>query len=351
MKKLLLLLVLAISGGLVICNHFFQINPGDFFKRTSSVEATNIKYRHELVILNKSFHRDLERSVILYKSFEKYFLDADNMPFFIVVPEKDMSLFQNKFYELKSKQEIRKLPEFLADLEVLSKCGEPDLSGEAGWLSQQVVKLCFGSTELAKNYIMIDSDNYFTRNFDPKILFKNGVLKTFAWRISKSRIEKNKTIMVPVFNTSYQDASGNIATQGISINRYDSMLFIKNLLGHRNSIFYEFVTSPFFFNSDVLYRMKKLIKKNRWHNFTYLLKMIPFEMQWYGEYVLQYENFLQSQAIFMPVNSPDECHPEDGGKKAYGIWFQSVIYDYNKDHSGIIKDNDQLIYKRPAHCK
>jgi len=52
-------------------------------------QETQHKYQNDLAFLNKSFQRDLERSVIAYKSFEKYFLGAEHVPFVIVIPSKD----------------------------------------------------------------------------------------------------------------------------------------------------------------------------------------------------------------------------------------------------------------------
>jgi len=299
------------------------------------------EYQYDLAIMNKSFKRDLERSVILYQSFERYFLGADKTPFFIVIPAKDWDLFVNRFKILKDNNDIKNTPQFISEQEVFERCNEPDVSGN-GNIAQQVVKLCFGSTKIAKNYIMMDSDNYFTKDFNPKILFKNGVLKTFAWKLPKSRIENNKNRKLGCC------ASPIMRNNGQSITAYDMHVFIKDFFGNKNQEFYEFVTSPFLFDSNALIRMKKLIDKKGGYKIATLIRLIPFEMQWYGEYMLQHENFINIDGIMTVVNSPDECHPEDGGSNSYGFCFQSVIYDY--ENHGPAKNNDQLIYVRPAHC-
>lgn len=310
------------------------------FKR-DDLSSEQYEYQYDLAVMNKSFKRDLERSVILYKSFEKYFLGAEKIPFVMVIPVIDWDLFINRFQDLKEHEEIRGVPQFITEEEVFERCNEPGLSME-GWLSQQVVKLCFGSTRIAKNYIMIDSDNYFVKEFDPKVLFKNGVLKTIAWKLPNSRIEGDKTSMLNGF------ISPILRNNGHQITTHDMHIFIKDFFGNKKQDFYAFVLSPFLFNSDALARMKKFIDKKGGYKISTLIRLMPYEMQWYGEYVLQHEDFIKTGGIMKLINSPDECHPEDPGPGYYGFWFQSVIYDYV--NNGPSKDSDQLIYKRPAHC-
>ncbi len=307
------------------------------FKRE---QASEHKYEHDLAIMNKSFKRDLERSVILYKSFEKYFLGAESVPFVIVIPAGDWDLFMNRFKNLKDRKEIENIPQFITEQEVFERCNEPDISSNGG-LAQQAVKLCFGSTRIAKNYIMMDSDNYFIKEFDPKILFKGGVSKTFSWKLPESYIEKNK---IAILSCCINPIMRN---NGQSITHYDMHVFIKDFFGNKKKEFYGFVMSPFVFNSDALARMKKWIDKKGGYKIATLIRLMPFEMQWYGEYMLQHENFIPMNAIFTLIESPDHCYLEDGGD-AYGFTFQAIIYDY-VDHQGN-RENSQLVYKRPAHC-
>lgn len=69
-----------------------------------------MKYQHGLGILNKSFSRDLKRSINLYQSFEKYVLNQENIPFFIVIPAKDLERFKEEFQSMKNQKLIKKLP-------------------------------------------------------------------------------------------------------------------------------------------------------------------------------------------------------------------------------------------------
>lgn len=332
--KLILIAVLLIAGG------FFFYKQSEFFAPRSENQ-----YQYDLAILNKSFKRDLERSALLYQSYEKYFLNYENTPFFVVVPLADLDLFKQRFDDLKDQNAIKKLPEFLTEQDVLKTCGEPDITYNGSW-TQQVIKLCFGMTNIAKHYIMIDSDNYFTKNFDPKVLFEGGTFKTFGWKLPESLVEQYKTYKMNHFIDKLY--LGDTTA-------YNNYVLVKDFFGNNNEGlfakykgFYAFVASPFYFNSDVIHRMRGFIDKKGGYNFAMLITIVPFEMQWYGEYVLQHEKYIQYPGMFKLVSSPDECVPEDGGDNVYGLWYQSLIYDY--ENHGPAAENTQLIYKRPAHC-
>jgi len=303
----------------------------------NSFEENDFGYEYDFAVLNKSFKRDLERSVILYKSFEKHFLNFENTPFYIVIPSRDWKLFLDRFRDLKSRGEIKMIPKFMTEQEVFQRCGDEDVS-DHGNVAQQVVKLCFGSTRVAKNYLQIDSDNYFLKDFDSKILFKNGKPITMAYELSKSVIEEGKNMNLPC---AYDPILRNYERMSAD----DMHMFKKNFFGNRVKKRYGFVFSSYLFNSDSLFRMKKFIEKKGGYKISHLIRLIPYEMQWYGEYVLQQENFIRGIPIFSLISSPDECHSEIPSDNSYGICFQSVIYTKTP-----VTDNPKLIYKRPPHC-
>jgi len=196
---------------------------------------------------------------------------------------------------------------------------------------------------------MIDSDNYFTKPFDPKILFEDGVLKTFSWRLPEERIKYNKSFQIPWFtdNCMSPAIAEKMRSTGGMITSHNLMVLIKDFFGNKNKDFYGFVMAPFVFNSDALDRMKKFIEEKGGYKFSMLIRLMPFEMQWYGEYMLQHELFVPMNGIFTIIESPDHCYEEDGGASAYGVWFQSIVYDYANFQAS---ENSHLIYKKPMHC-
>ena len=77
--------------------------------------SKNHEYKNEFAVLNKSFKRDVKRSANLYESFEKYYIGAENIPFYIVIPETDLDLFKSEFNSLKLENKIKGLPIFITE--------------------------------------------------------------------------------------------------------------------------------------------------------------------------------------------------------------------------------------------
>lgn len=337
MKKILILVAL-LSGILL----YYAMNYTDKFDPFNIFE-TKYEYKDEFAILNKSFKRDLKRSANLYQSFEKYYVGAESIPFYIIIPEFDVKLFQNEFNDLKNKNKILKTPIFITEDALLTMCGEPTGITYNGNWTQQVVKLCFGMTNLAKNYFSLDSDLYFTSEFsDRSELFHKDTLKVVSWKIPDSILREYKQQKLYWFGVDHEAGKN-----GLSNSSYESMTRVKDFWGNKNSTYYGFVHGGVLISSDVIHRMRLLMEKKGGYNFASLIRIIPFEMQWYGEYVLQHEKFYMGRSLFTLINSPKECHPAISNK-TYGHWFQSMIYDYETHNPAI--DNDQIIYKRPAHC-
>jgi len=296
------------------------------------------KYKSEFAILNKSFKRDLKRSANLYQSFEKYYIGAESIPFYIVVPEIDLDLFKNEFKLLKNESKIYNYPILITEKEIIDICKEPEIVLTSGYWAMQTIRLCFGMTNLARNYFSIDSDAYFTRTFDKHSdLFKNDILKVMSGKMSKEDLEKSK-----------KNKLGLLKFSGLTHTVYDHLTKIKDFWGNKVSTYYGFIFGGVLISSDVIHKMYDLMQKKGGYNFATITAISPFETQWYGEYLLQHEKFFSSKIlVFSLISSPDECHIENS-KHDYGKVFQSVIYDY-KTHKASI-DNDKIIYKRPAHC-
>lgn len=73
-RYILLLIVLVISLAFYTKKYYKQYN-------FNNIVQEKYKYQYDFAVLNKSFTRDLNRSLHLYESFEKYFFDAENTRF------------------------------------------------------------------------------------------------------------------------------------------------------------------------------------------------------------------------------------------------------------------------------
>jgi len=314
---------------------------------------TKNSYQHEFAILNKSFNRDINRSMNLYKSFEKHFQGANHVPFFIVIPSRDLGLFRDRFENAKNNNEIEKTPILMTEEEVLHKAGEPDIAYDGAY-AMQVIKLCFGLLNIAKYYMLIDSDAYFTKDFDPKILFYNKKLKTIATLFTQKEKESmkfSKHYLVPA------SCIGHITKCNINSvciedgNHFLNMTIIKDFWGNnKKDEMYRFVYGVVHINSDAIHRMKNIMMNKGYSSFAKLIRIVPFEIQWYGEYVLQHEDFIPTAELFTEINDYDECHNESGGEGKYGIIFQSMIYNLSNDKDIENRSDNQLKYRRPITC-
>ena len=83
---------------------------------------------HNLVIFTASYIVDLDRLEILKASVDKF--NADKIPFYIVVPQKDLEIIKNKIVTGNESYELK----FITDEEVLHSQREQT----EGWKKQQV---------------------------------------------------------------------------------------------------------------------------------------------------------------------------------------------------------------------
>ena len=102
------------------------------------------------VIYCKSFNRDIERYKKLVNSVKKF--NVENLDFYTSVPSTDLNLFKNQIGSDYVK--------FVADEDIYN-----NIPAMRGWESQQVVKSSFWKLNVCNNYLMIDSDSYFIKEF------------------------------------------------------------------------------------------------------------------------------------------------------------------------------------------
>ena len=112
---------------------------------------------HNLVIFCKSYRGDLNRIKILKDSIDRF--NADKLPFYIVCPQDDISLFQRELINGKENYELK----LISDEDVLRANGIEKQKQD--WYFQQIIKLGFYKLGLCNHYAIFDSDCYFIQNF------------------------------------------------------------------------------------------------------------------------------------------------------------------------------------------
>ncbi len=271
------------------------------------------KQKH-FVIVNKSYDKDLQNSLRLYESYEKFVI-PHTTDFYLVVPQKDLKLFYQQLKNAKNRNIIKKLPIFLTDEEVYRKCGEHVYSkatNMTGWKGQQVVKMCFAKLNIADNYLTIDSDSYFTRTFNTNILFKNNVAKTYMPR----KIAKNNKEIFRQKHPTY----------------YNYIAAIKNIINYKPNDYNLLFSSFAMWSSFVLKDLEITINKNYNYDFADLINIVPYEMQWYAYFMhAKYQDKLYPlPSIFTIIDSDNSkailrsCYPTKGFPWQYGLTFNNV---------------------------
>lgn len=211
-----------------------------------------------IVILCKSFDRDAGRAKILFESIKKH--NKEKIPFYLSVPSADIALFKNT---LGTEDNT-----LVADEDVLGK------TIEQSWVTQQIIKSSFWKLGLCQNYLMVDSDSYFIRDFgvaDFLVDVEQAIPYTvmheqkdlFAWTA------KNHTILGFDPQISYAKDRKPIME-----------------LFDRKGRLYDFGPGPVIWSAAVWRSLEeKYIKPN---NLTFedLVRAVSGEFGWYGEWLL-----------------------------------------------------------------
>ena len=204
-------------------------------------------YKYDFVVFVPSCARDFKRFKILKESFDNH--NPDNVPLILLVPFEDVSLFET----LRNGRE-NYVFEIMDDEKIITEPVFDNLFWEK-WRYQQLKKLYFAKSDIAKFYMLVDSDCYFIDDFHiSDVMYDDNTPYLFATEIGNEYVREGVTS-------------------------------IKNFFSRQGEI-YDFVLSAsVVFSSDMIKDFEKfLIAKDE--NFQTIITKIPYEFQWVGEYFL-----------------------------------------------------------------
>ena len=115
----------------------------------------------------KSYFNDLNRAERLVKSIKAH--NLDQIPLYFIVPCEDLDSFKHKL----GTEDIN----FLVDTDILELTMSFSKSKEVSLppaIVQQVIKSEFWRLDLAENFLIIDSDSYFIKDFSIKDFMFNA---------------------------------------------------------------------------------------------------------------------------------------------------------------------------------
>lgn len=259
---------------------------------------------NNIVLYCKSYHKDVQLAKKLLDSINKH--NIDKIPFYISVPKKDIELFKS----------VLGMDNYiLLEDESIEQTGD-------GWIQQQIVKSQFWKLGLCENYLCIDSDCFFIRDFTVQdFMFDQNTPYTVCHEY-KSFFE---------FMQKYP----------LDFDPYESFVKerkqIMELFGRSGAI-YDFGPGPTIWSSKVWKSLEDnyIIPNNI--KFSDLIKANGSEFTWYGEWLLysQAIRLMPKGPLFKNYHYPHQYdfdkhyqYTVDKIAKLYlGIGVQS-IYDFN----------------------
>ncbi len=250
---------------------------------------------NNLVLFCKTFRGDFERFKILKFSIDNY--NADNIPFYISCPKADISLFESLFDKEKYPYKI------IADEKII---GVKNDSLSQNWYTQQIIKLKFYALDICEFYVCLDSDSYFIKEF---------FLSDFMYNIT--------TPYITIYENKYFK---ELMTLLGDTNVFPDIKRIKNYL-EREGKDYWYYPNPVL-SCKVLFELEKNVD-----SIENLLKMVPLEYVWHGEYLLK------SKCIeFVPCESNFKFFAT---QFELDMWKKNgaLLDDFKKFYVGIIMQN------------
>jgi len=217
---------------------------------------------NKIVLYCKSFSGDIQRCKILFDSIQKY--NKDKIPLYISVPKEDVQLFKNTLgtsgYEL------------ITDEAVLGE------NLEQSWKTQQIFKMVFWKAIPTENYVVIDSDSYFIRDFylkDFLVNYKTPLDDAVPYTV----MHEQKDLFQ--WTAKYQEVLG----WDPQISFAECRTPIQELFDRKGRL-YDFGPVPVVWSSKVWKSLEEEYIKPNNLTFEGLINTISSEFTWYGEWLL-----------------------------------------------------------------
>jgi hypothetical protein len=228
----------------------------------------------KIVLYCKSFHRDIDRVVNLWESIQKY--NKDNISFYVSVPKSDVDLFKSK-----------NLPNIIEDELIY-------FTSETNWYTQQIVKSLFWKFGIAENYVCIDSDSYFIRDFYITDFMYND--KTPYTVLHEQR---------ELFTwTAVKKSELGFNPKESFINDRKKVMDIFN----RSGKYYDFGPSPTIWSSKVWKSLEDNYLQPNNLTLSEAIKYCASEFSWYGESLLRFKaiDIYPAEPLFKVFHYPQQ---------------------------------------------
>jgi hypothetical protein len=267
------------------------------------LKLKSILFMHQLAILIKTYKPDFERAKVLINSINEY--NIDKIPVYISVNDEDYDYFQDN---LNTQHTLIK------DSSIY-KTNVTD-----GWRYQQIIKTQFYRLNVANNYLCIDSDSQFIKNFYLSDFIYSDNIPYTIMHESKSFLETMERIDMDTETIFFKQA----------------LQATRKILGTKGKQ-WDYGPSPYLWSCKVWQHFNEVFlasKNQKFEDFFNDIEKtaIPSETVIYGEYlrvcnlipILPIEGFFKVYHYKKQFDIEKKFHDIDKLKKVYlGVIFQS----------------------------
>ncbi len=227
----------------------------------------------KIAIFCKTYFKDIYRATKLAKSVCKF--NISKVPFFICLPKKDVGQLISEFNKNNIKTNQNNI-NIITDEEVIKTIKGITLEEYEqipGGVSQQIIKSEIWRFINCENYLCIDSDSEFIRNFADTQFFdsKTGNLLTVMHDASEFLEEVKNNRKTKIINNYYKDSN-----------------IMKKEFGRTGSDF-DYGPQPLLWSSKVWNDLQNKHLSIKGETIASAIKRIPMEIRWYGEALLKFE--------------------------------------------------------------
>jgi hypothetical protein len=212
--------------------------------------------KHKIVLFIKTYSQDINACEKLLQSIQKF--NKDGIPVIISVNDEDLSLFQEKFSIYKA--------DIIKDSDII-KCNI-----ENAWKYQQVVKSQLHRLDITENYVCLDSDSFFIKDFIVEdFIVEDNIPYTIMHQ------QKELFSWLSINRKHFKDCPKDYFEQ---ICRK-----IMSQIG-RKGIYYDYGPSPTIWSCKVWESFEESFLNKNNIDYQKLISDFPSEFTWYGEWLL-----------------------------------------------------------------
>jgi hypothetical protein len=219
-----------------------------------------------IVLYCCTFSRDLTRARRLAASVSAH--NKEKIPFYLSVPRDEVELFTSSL--------AGHAVNVFSEEEILAANGALDRArvyAMKGNLRQQVIKSEFWRLGRAENYLVLDADCVFIRDFGRKDFLADG-------NVPYSVVHEGRDLLQATARSGPQRVRGEFLADRTGVMR---------AMG-REGVVYDYGYAPFLWSRRVWSDLAERYLAPRGETFVDLVERCPSEFTWYGESLMKYRS-------------------------------------------------------------